>query len=89
MYQVEISILYLENNPVLHPFISLCEQNMLIQAWKTCTSKLVPDQIHKHSLTLSVISDFCHLLLVFENSLDQDPERHIVNPDLDSNRFPL
>ena len=27
-------------------------------------------------------SDFCHLLITFENSLDLDQDRHSVSPDL-------
>ena len=33
--------------------------------------------------------DFCHLLIIFANSLAQDQDRQNVGPDLDPNRFKL
>ena len=35
--------------------------------------------------SLSGISDFCHLLITFANSLDPDQTRQNVGPDLDPN----
>ena len=38
----------------------------------------------KTTLTFSPASgDFCHLLITFANSLDPDPARQNVRPDLD------
>ena len=36
-----------------------------------------------HGLTLPVGGEFCHLLLIFTNSLDPYQARHNVGPDLD------
>ena len=35
--------------------------------------------------TLLASSDFCHLLIIFANSLDSDQDRRSVGPDLDPN----
>ena len=43
-------------------------------------------------LTLSLLhvaANFCHLLITFANSLDQDQDRHSVGPDPDPNCLTL
>ena len=41
-------------------------------------------QVLNISNSLTASSEFCHLLLIFANSLDLDQARQNVRPDLDS-----
>ena len=42
---------------------------------------------HIPILLLLASGDFCHLLITFANSLDQDQDRQNVGPTLDRNRL--
>ena len=58
--------------------------NPLIALYKRDTEDLIIFFSH-YSISLLASSDFCHLLITFENSLDPDQDPHNVGPDLDPN----
>ena len=42
-----------------------------------------------HNNSFLARGDFCHLLILFANSLDPDQDRHSVGPDLEPNCLTL
>ena len=57
-----------------------------MESWRKWVSEC-PVNVLLNSFLAS--GDFCHLLIIFANSLDQAQDRQNVNPDLDPNCLTL
>ena len=61
-------------------------ENIPVKCWARI---LRPICLWNVSVSFPASGDFCHLLIIFANSLDPDQDRQNVGPDLDPNRLTL